>query len=95
MSTGATEKLPDSGKVNSNVIAWSYDMKVHAKNCVERYFDLANKNMEQLFLVSTPCLHNHQFNEEELKTVGELSKVCTQIVLTCLYMARIGRPDIL
>ena len=30
--------------------------------------------------------------EEELKSVGEFSKVCSQIVL---YLARIGRPDIL
>ena len=28
-------------------------------------------------------------------SVGELSKVCSQIVLKCLYVARIGRPDIL
>ena len=35
------------------------------------------------------------FKEEELKSVGELSKVCSQIVLECLYLARIGRPDIL
>ena len=33
--------------------------------------------------------------EEEMKSVGELSKVCSQIVLKCLYLARIGRPDIL
>ena len=32
---------------------------------------------------------------EELKSVGELSKVCSQIVLKCVYLARIGRPDIL
>ena len=28
-------------------------------------------------------------------SVGELPKVCSQIVLKCLYLARIGRPDIL
>ena len=28
-------------------------------------------------------------------SVGELSKVCSQIVLRCLYWTRIGRPDIL
>ena len=27
--------------------------------------------------------------------MGELSKVCSQIVLKCSYLARIGRPDIL
>ena len=30
-----------------------------------------------------------------MKSVGELSQVCSQIVLKCLYFARIGRPDIL
>ena len=29
------------------------------------------------------------------KSVGELSNTCSQIVLKCLYLARIGRPDIL
>ena len=38
---------------------------------------------------------DYLFFEEELKSVGELSKVCSQIVLKCLYLARIGRPDIL
>ena len=34
-------------------------------------------------------------NQEELESVGEMSEVCSQIVLKCLYLARIGRPDIL
>ena len=29
------------------------------------------------------------------ESVGEFSTVCSQIVLKCLYLARIGRPDIL
>ena len=45
--------------------------------------------------VSTPCIDDHHFKEEELKSVGELSKVSSQIVLKCLYLTRIGRPDIL
>ena len=40
-------------------------------------------------------LHDHHFKEEEWKSVGELSKVCFQIVIKWLYLARIGRPDIL
>ena len=32
---------------------------------------------------------------EEMKSVGGLSRVCSQIVLKCWYLARIGRPDIL
>ena len=33
--------------------------------------------------------------KEEMGSVGEFSKVCSQIVQKCLYLARIGRPDIL
>ena len=40
-------------------------------------------------------INDHNFKMEELETVGELSKVCSQIVLKCLCVARIGRPDIL
>ena len=43
---------------------------------------------------STPCIDDHHCNEKELKPVGALSKVCSQIVLKCWYLARIG-PDIL
>ena len=34
-------------------------------------------------------------SQEELESVGELSDVCSQMVLICLYLALIGRPDIL
>ena len=42
-----------------------------------------------------PALMTHHSKEEELKSVGELSNTCSQIVLTCLYVSRIGRPDVL
>ena len=70
-------------------------MEGHAKKCVERYYELANKTTQHLYKVSTPCIDDHHFNEEEMKSVGELSKLCSQNVLKCLYLARIGRPDIL
>ena len=38
---------------------------------------------------------DHHFTKEELETVGELSKVCSQVVLKCLTLARVGRPDVL
>ena len=48
-------------------------MEGHAKKCVERYFELAK--------VATPCIDDDQFKEQELGSVGELSKVCSRIVL--------------
>ena len=50
---------------------------------------------QQLYKVSTPCIDDHHFKEEEMKSVGELSHVCSQIVLKMLLLARIGRPDII
>ena len=92
MSAGGTEKLTYSE--NLRISSCSYDMEGHAKKCVERYRELANKTTRQLYKVSTPCIDDHHF-KEEMKSVGELSQVCSQIVLKCLYLARIGRPDVL
>ena len=93
ISAGGTEKLPYSE--NLRISSWSYDMESHAKKCVERYCELANKTTQQLYRVSAPCIDDHHLQEEELKSVGELSKVSSQIVLKYLYLARIGSPDIL
>ena len=44
---GATERLPGW---------WSYDMEGHARKCVERYCELVNKKVKQLYKVSSPVL---------------------------------------
>ena len=57
ISVVKTEKLPYSK--NFRISAWSYDMVGHAKKCVERYCELANKTTQQLYKVSTPCIDDH------------------------------------
>ena len=69
--------------------------QVMQRKCVERYCEFANKSTQQLYKVASPMIDYHQFKEEEMKSVGEVSKVCAQIVLKCMSLARIGRPDIL
>ena len=91
ISAGAKEQLPTraSGKLGAETISSSsYDMEGHAKKCVERYCEPANETTQQLHKVAAPCMDDHQFQEEENESVGELSTVCSQIVLTCLYLAR-------
>ena len=80
------EFLLEQLKINQHAqtVAWSYDMEGHAKKCGEIYCALANRTTEQLYKVSTPCMADHNFKKEELETVGELSKVCSQVVLTCM-----------
>ena len=94
-SAEATAKLPGWDKPRAKTSAWSYDMEGHARKCVERYCELANKKTEQLYKVSSSCLDDHQIKKEELENKGELPEVCSHIVLKCLCLARIGRPDIL
>ena len=60
ISAGATEKITGWQKPHAQTVAWSYDMGGHAQKCVERYCELANKK------VSSPCLDDHQFKQEEL-----------------------------
>ena len=92
ISAGAKEKLSTraSEKLGAETrSSWSYDMESHAKKCVERYCELANGTTQQLHKVATPCMDDHQFKEEENESVGDLSTICSRIVLKCLYLARI------
>ena len=56
-------------------------MEGHVKKCVERYCELANKTTRQLDKGATPSMGDHHFKEEENESEGELSTVCSQIVL--------------
>ena len=81
ISAEGTEKLPVSE--NLCISSWSYNMEGHAKKCVERYCELANRTTQPLYKVSTLCIDDHHFKEEYMKSVGELSKVCSQVALKC------------
>ena len=83
ISAGGPEKLPFPQ--NLRISSWSYDMEGHAKKCVERCCELANKTTQQFYKVSTPCIDDHHLKEEEMKAVGEMSQVCSQIVLKCFF----------
>ena len=49
ISAGAKEKLPTRASGNHDaetISSWSCDMEGHAKKCVERYCELANKTTQ-------------------------------------------------
>ena len=81
ISAARAEKLPFPQ--NLRISSWSYVMVGHAKKCMERSCELANKTTEQLYKVSTSCIDDHHFKEEEMKSVGEMSQVFSQIVRKC------------
>ena len=85
ISAGRVEKLPFPQ--NLRISSWSYDMAGHAKKCVERYCELANKTTQQLYKVSTPCTDDHHFKEEETKSVGDV----TSMLSNCSEMLLLGK----
>ena len=76
ISAGATEKLPCSE--NLCISSWSYDMEGHAKKCVERCCELANKTTQQLFQVSTPCIDDHHFKKRRIQICWRIVKKCAR-----------------
>ena len=82
-SNGKTTKL---GNAEQLYVVFRYGRS--AKKCVERHCELANKSTQQLYKVSTPCLDDHQFMEEELKFVGNL--IVQSMLSNCSEMSVVG-----
>ena len=86
ISAGATEKLPATkatGELDAETISsWSCHMEGHAKNV---WKDVAN--LRTKLLSNYTKLQRHAWMIINLKkkigSVGELSTVCSQIVLKC------------
>ena len=80
ISAWATEKLPETKATEKpdaeTISSWSHDMESHAKKCVERYCELVDKTVGQVFKIATPSMDDHQFKEEENGSIGELIISC-------------------
>ena len=55
------KKYQDVRNFTQTLSAWSFVMERRAQKCVERYCELANKETDQVYKVSTPCLDDHNF----------------------------------
>ena len=87
ISAAATEKLPYSEKLGASISAWSCDMEGQCEEMRGKILRTGEQNNStKLYKVATRCLDDHQFKEEEKGSVGELSKVCSQFVVKCLYL---------
>ena len=63
----------------------SHDMERHARKCVDRYCELANKKTEQLYKVSHPCLDDHQFKHSSRKNSNQW-RIVRSLLTNCLDM---------
>ena len=69
ISAGAMEKLTETKATRKpdaeTISSWSCDMEGHAKKCVERKCEFANKTTEQTYKVATPCMDEHQLKRRK------------------------------
>ena len=95
ISAGATENLPGWQKPQAQTVAWSYDMEGHAQKM--RWVILRiGEQKDRAFFQSLHTLFGwSQLQEGRHGSVGELSNVCSQMALKFLYLAIIGRLDLL
>ena len=95
------EKVPKLAMcVRSKKTSVIYDMEGHARKCVERYCELANKKVEQLYkfqVLAWMIIISSRRNSNQLENYREypLKIVLKCLYLKCLYFARIRQPDIL
>ena len=94
ISAGRLDKLPFTK--NIRISSWSYDMVGHAKKCMERYCEVGKQDDSAN---STKYLLRASMTTTSKKKKQNLLENCQthalKFVLKCLYLARIGRPDIL
>ena len=95
ISAGATEKLPRwkslTQKQQRGPTTWKDMLENALSDTVNRQTRKWSSCTKFQVLFTCMIINSKQ---EELESVGELSQVCSQIVLKCLSLARIGRPDI-
>ena len=86
---GATEKLPRWEKPHAKTMSWSDDMECHAKRVRWKIMSWHRKRQSNRTKSQLPAWMIITL-KEELESVGEPSKMCSQIVLKCWYLARVG-----
>ena len=93
ISAGATEKLPGWDKPPAKTSAWSQDMLENVLIGTANWQTKRRSNFSK-FRILVWTIINSSIQAGRTRISGGLSEFFSQIVLTCLYVARIGRPDI-
>ena len=91
ISAGASEKSPGWEKPQAQTVAWSDDMEGHGQKGVDRHCELAN-NCAKFQVPSWMIISSSRKNSNQLENCR---KFALNLSYRSLYLARIGRPDIL
>ena len=69
-------------------------MRVYANGIVDFFCEMTRTVKEKLHAVTTLCLPESNMTDDELAKVGELSAISSRILMRCLWLSRLARPDI-
>ena len=83
ISAGRLEKLPFPP--NIRISSWSYDMVGHAKKCVERYFELANRTTLQ------SICSMHRWPSFQRRRIEICWRIVTSMLSNCSEMLILGK----
>ena len=72
---------------NLSISSWSCDMEGHAKKCVERYYELANKTTQQLFSSFNSMHWRPSFQRGRIEIRGRIVK---RMLSNCSEMLKLG-----
>ena len=95
ISAAATQKLPELEEK-----WWKHEFVAlrHGRTCEEMCWKMLRIGQQTNWVIALSLYTmpwRSSIQNRKIGTVGESSKVCSQIVLKFLYLARVGRPDIL
>ena len=83
-----------SRKRNPTQVVMTYDRRSYSKGIISFYCEITGMRQEKLRKVSTPCLLQNQMTDDELAHEGEMHTFAARILMRCLWLSRLARPDI-
>ena len=72
----------------------AFKMPEYAEQIVQTYCEITGTSPDKLRRVSTPCNAESAMTDEEIATQGDLHDSAARILMRCLWLARLCRPDI-
>ena len=83
-----------SKETRNKQVVMTYDMRSYSKGIISFYCEITGMRQGKLRKVSTPCLLENQMTDEELAHEGEMHAFAARILMRCLWLSRLARPDI-
>lgn len=76
------------------ITSMTYDMKSYTQGIIDLYCELTGTLKEKLRSAVTPCLPESSLSDADFEREGALHKHAARILMRCLWLSRLARPDI-